>query len=555
MHAVTETQRSKLEVAAYALVLILVQTAITAWLYRANLQNGFSYVLSDVYDNSIEIAILEHWHNVLHGLAHWSTTNYFYPYSGTLGYNDGYFLYGIAYSLFRDTGADPYLANVFVNMVMKTFAFSSFFVFARGVLRFGVWHAVVGAALFEIANNITVHTLHAQLLPVAFAPLCATFLYWGVRAFLVDDAVRTMRFGVAFAVLYGMWAITSYYMLWFFTFFTSLVALRAGFTHRRELRARLAQTSRKTWSAVAGCVLIVALALAPFLYVYLPKAKETGMHSFEDAAAYALSPFDAFNIGTTNYMYGKLVAALHTAIGFPIDFTENQIGLPPGLWLAFAAGCVLILRRGRQQPSSIFGPMVFATVLSLALAIKVGDHTGWRLVYEIYPGAKAVRVISRILIFLTLPVISIAMVAISSLGRRGTWVWPTLICIFLIAEELNMTGGVTIDRRSEMQRLASVGRPPVSCAAFYVDDHRPLTASQGDVDLIYRHNVDAMLIAEYIHLPTINGFSSFNPPEWSFEHPERADYRERVKHYREKLGVHGLCSLDLQTMSWSRDTN
>ena len=67
----------------------------------------------------------------------------------------------------------------------------------------------------------------------------------------------------------------------------------------------------------------------------------------------------------------------------------------------------------------------------------------------------------------------------------------------------------------------------------------------------YRSNVDAMLIAEYINLPTINGFSTFNPPDWRFDFPARQDYQARVDAYAAHHDLKNLCGLDLEAMRWT----
>lgn len=68
----------------------------------------------------------------------------------------------------------------------------------------------------------------------------------------------------------------------------------------------------------------------------------------------------------------------------------------------------------------------------------------------------------------------------------------------------------------------------------------------------YAHNVSAMLIAELIHLPTINGFASFNPPDWNFGSPNDADYIQRIRQYAEKHQIRGLCKLNLDTLTWDQ---
>ena len=60
-----------------------------------------------------------------------------------------------------------------------------------------------------------------------------------------------------------------------------------------------------------------------------------------------------------------------------------------------------------------------------------------------------------------------------------------------------------------------------------------------------------MLIAEVLGLPTINGFSTFNPPDWAFAAPRDADYRARVRTYVEAHNLQAeICGLDLAQKRW-----
>lgn len=533
-------------------LLVLIQIAILAWLFRANLVNGFSFVLGDHYDNLIEVSILEHWYNVLRGLEHWATTAYFYPYPKTLGYNDGYLLYGMIYSLFRSLGSDPLLSAMLVNICMKIAAFAFFFLFAKRVLQMKFWYAVLGAAIFELSNNVVTHNLHAQLLTVAFVPLCAMLLYFAGKALLNNDSRRLYGYGSGFALAFGMWAITSYYMLWFFSFFTVLLLLMFAAVHCRYLCGQLLQLNRKTLLAAAVVLVLLVMALLPFLLVYLPKASETGMHSYTEAKSNLLAPFDILNIGEMNYLYGALVRPLHESIGFPIQFSENQMGLPPVLLLIFLLGTILAWRKRANRQAQLVLIMALGALALWALALVIDGQSAWVWIFSYFPGAKAVRVIARIMIFLVFPVACVVMYFLSSLRHRlaGFLILPC--SALLITEELNRVGATHVERAVEVRMLDSIPAAPSACRAFFVQDLRPANPNENFAEHDhYRHNVEAMLISEYLNLPTINGFSSFNPPDWDFGGPDRPDYTARVAAYRARHKIQGLCALDLQYRTWS----
>ncbi|MEV4782245.1 hypothetical protein [Burkholderia sp. LMU1-1-1.1] len=536
------------------MILLLVQVALLAWLFRANWGNGFSHVFGDRYDSLIETALLEHWYNVVRGLAHWNSVHYFYPYAKTLGYNDGYLAYGLIYSCGRLAGADPLLAAMLVNLAMKVIAFLGFYWFGCRVLRLRFGYAVLGGVIFTVSNNVVVHLLHAQLLTVGFVPPAATLLYLAVRALLDNDAAGLRRYGACFALLYGVWALTAYYLLWFFSFYTLVVLVFLVLLQRRAL---------PRWSAISGptrraLVLVLALQVAtllPFLSVYLPKAAETGMHPYQSVLTNALGPFDILNIGTLNYVWGDAVYWLHARIDFPLNFSENQMGMPPLLVLAFLAGSVWLCCRRVDGVLRLVLAGALAALAIWLLLLKINGVSAYGMVYHLVPGAKGVRVISRWMVFLVFPVTAVAMVFLSAWQQRRRLAAGALLALctlLLVGEQLNRADAVFVDRRPVMALLTAVPAPPAICRAFYVLDPRPARPGDSPPEVqYYRSNVDAMLIAEYINLPTINGFSTFNPPDWRFDFPARQDYQARVDAYAAHHDLKNLCGLDLEAMRWT----
>jgi hypothetical protein len=60
-----------------------------------------------------------------------------------------------------------------------------------------------------------------------------------------------------------------------------------------------------------------------------------------------------------------------------------------------------------------------------------------------------------------------------------------------------------------------------------------------------------MLIAALRRLPTINGISTFNPPDWLLINPTTPAYLRTVRSYLTRHDLHqGVCSLDLTTRLW-----
>ena len=162
-------------------MLALVFIVAMAIFFRAPILSGFDLGFSDRSDGMIEISILEHWRGVLSGAAAWNTTGYFHPYTGTLGYNDGYFLYGLVYSFWR-LFADPFQADTLNILTFKTIGFVAAWLLVARTLGWGRGAATLVALLWTVASNISLQAVHQQLQSVALLPVAMMLAIAIVRA-------------------------------------------------------------------------------------------------------------------------------------------------------------------------------------------------------------------------------------------------------------------------------------------------------------------------------------------------------------------------------------
>jgi hypothetical protein len=144
----------------------------------------------DEYDGLIAIALIAHWHNVLTGTAPWQTVNWFYPFTGTLGYNDGYLLFGVTAACFRMFGADPFLAVELTVMAFLATGFAGAFLLARRLLDApSVW-ASIAATFATMSPGLLGAGIHIQLHAIGPALLWCVLLLVMAQAFLRGDRRR-----------------------------------------------------------------------------------------------------------------------------------------------------------------------------------------------------------------------------------------------------------------------------------------------------------------------------------------------------------------------------
>lgn len=539
--------------------------------FRVPILSGFDLGFGDRGDAVIEISILEHWRNVLDGAAAWDTTGYFHPYRGTLGYNDGYLLYGLSYSFWR-LFADPFHADTLNVLTFKTIGFVAAYLLVARTLGWGRAAATLVALLWTVASGISLQAVHVQLQSVALLPVAMMLAIAAVRAERDGRRGRARTLAVALAALIAAWLLTAYYMAWFTIFSAALfVACWCVLSDRWRPAAALALARRHAVTLLCGAGAFAILVL-PFLAIYLPKAGETGGHPYEEMLGYLVTPLiDMINVGPDNYLWGWLFRPLFALIHaeMPADPMlprrvlggEHETGIPPILFVLVvtAAWQIIVRRRIDGLPvSRELRAFALATIIGWLLTLQFWSVSPWGLVYALVPGGKGLRVVSRYQLWLVLPflllVVAVWRQRATRLARSRPWLAATF-AVLLVAENLSAETPAQLHHDEQQAAVSAIPPPPAACASFYTvvtrrDEPLYLSAfKQG----LYPHNADAMLLAELWRVPTINGISTFNPPDWDFASPLATDYDARVAAFARRHRLHGLCRLDMRrARPWSR---
>ncbi|UKY37919.1 hypothetical protein [Pantoea dispersa] len=539
-----------------SIILLVFCAAAIIILFHSLIFSGFNVLLGDRFDALIETNLLLHWFNVIQGKAEWDTVGYFYPFDNTLGYNDGYFLYGVIYSIFRLLGFDLFISTDLVNISLKVIGFYSFYYLTNRVLKFEFFASLSGATAFTLANSISVQMIHAQLLSVAFSPLLTFFILNYFKELKLNNTSRCIFNGVLASLLLALWLFTSYYMAWYFilffvfsfAFFTLICLNEKGGASNLRLRFSI--------KSVLYPFLALILFLVPFLKVYLPKASETGGQTLSAVESYAPDIYNVIDPGQYNYMFGKLSDFFFKNVETLSRSGELNIGLAPvSIVILFIVTIFLLIRKNKSIVECLISAVCLATLVTALFAIKFGDIFLWKYIWQYFPGAKGMRVTARYFLFLIFPVTLASTYFLDRLARKKGGLLFYVLCFVLLLEQINFAPNATFNRAFSKSFVSSVHVPPQGCNAFYVVGQRKgefPTVTENIILSFYPHNVDAMLISEVYNIRTINGFSTFNPPGWDFALNPKSTYLARVQNYISKNNISkGMCEFDLENMKWT----
>ena len=514
---------------------LLVLLACLGELYARELSHGFRTLPGDLIDTRIADTLQVHWWNVLGGREPWWRPLFFHPTPDPLGYNDGYLLFGLFMSAFHLLGADVLLAAELAAVPIQVAGFVGLYVLGREALALPRAFALLAAVVGVLSNGLHLEQVHQQLLTAYLSPVLGA-LAWraGARARAGRMRSATIHASLA-ALLVSVWSLTAFYMLWFTGLFTGIAILAHLARRPASLRPALHLLAGPAFQLP---LVLLVLGLVPFLIVYLPTSR-LGSHPWTEAFGYTVSVSDLVHVGPGNL----LADTLH--IG-GTAFSEHAVGLPPLLWILALGGAALGVRSRRP---TLHLPLAAGFVVSLLLALRFGHHTAWRLVFDLVPGADAVRVVCRLMLLLSLVAALLAAVALSILRDRG---WPAsvlaLLATLLVAGQVNTGGVYAIPRHAETAFLARMQAPPADCPVFVVSRPRLPDGMRPDDPLRpMLTETDAMLLAELAHRPTTLGVGSLQPPGVDFD-------MTRWPAAMLAGGGRPVCAVDLVTGAWGRVT-
>jgi hypothetical protein len=447
-----------------------------------------------------------------------------------------------------------------IAVVLSSIAFLFFYLFLRR-LEISVPLASLGALIFTFANNLFLKSLHLQHFAVYYIPV---IVYCGLVAIgeLHRRPGRAYLLGAFAAGLYGLLFSTGYYMAWFFGL---------GLLISAPIVVGIAWPAVRAWWSIRPTqVLAVGLvaslsffaALSIFAAIYAPVLATGAARGFSDYLMFAPTPIDLVNVGKQNLVWSGLIRGLHLIRDSRLDNGEVSIALTPVVQILVVSSVALAFRPGfwpTNDAGRISRAFVIAgavvCVLFYLLTVKTHNHSLFRVLYDVVPGAKAIRVGFRGMVVANLFAVTaigltfdrVIRLALQEprrslrLGRLGVL---TAVLALAAIEQVNLAQRTILSRNFERQHLAAVANHPRECLSFYAAPQ----AGRAPFEV----QIDAMMVAHAQHLPTINGYSGLNPPGWDFYYTDAADYEQRAVRWALKRGIaEGLCRVDVDRGIWT----
>jgi hypothetical protein len=502
--------------------------AIAAWIagmllqFHAMLFSALRQMQGDWGDTRLNNYILEHGYRWVLGLAPheqlWSPP-VFYPVPNTAAYSD--VLLGVApfYWPWRLAGLAPDTAYQLWLFTIATLNFlAGFLLFSRG-FRCRPIASAVAAMLLSFASMRTAQVMHAQLLPhfyIAIAILAAIEIFEPEPE--LRAAVMTVQRKTAWVLLLAAAVVaqlySGYYLGWFLAFALALAILWALVLP--ATRRRFLITARANIVALAVAAIGSALLLAPMALHYLRAKDQVGARTFSTVETMLPRLESWLNMGGESWVYGW-ISNYDAFRNLPMS-NEQRLGV--GVVTLVCAVCGLWMARRRRA-------VQFAILVPLTMALLATEWPGgiapWHAIYSYVPGAAALRAVARIGVAVLFTVSLGVALLIDALMRaprippsrtalalrrralRRRAVAVVAIVAAIVAEQgARLPSYDKIAMRERVDRIVkSIG---TNCTLFVY-----MPAEVGDPQ---HFHTDAMWAAMERGIPTLNGYSGNQPPDW-----------------------------------------
>lgn len=532
--------------------------------FRDQLRSGFTAVTGDEGDARLAVVIHEHWYRVVQGEAGWRDPTFFHPAKGVLGYTDTFVLNALLYIPLRLLRLDVFLAFEVTLILLSLIGFVSMYLLLRRHFHLWRFAAVAGSLLYCFPNNLYVQIGHIQMLSTWWWPPIVLAGFEAARGH-----TRQVRACMAAACGAGisLLALSSFYVSWTLLLMTAaatvvgtlLMPVKAA----RQIRSAVASRAPE----MATAAMAMAVGAVPFFLTYLPTFRRTGGRSYAELQLLAALPGDLINVTGKNFVWGGLLRRLYGPENPRLNVGEQALAVTPLLLLFSLVSLVVVViverRHGQQDlrppPRPPAWPASLAVAAALAVVLLPVRWNGLRLWYPVWayiPGASVIRATARMEIIASQVLAVVLVFCLSrSLDLLGLRVRDTvrlsvaaLVVVALpITEQLNVGRSSQIDRPAQEARLAAAPPPPSTCRSFFVTDSGPQRA-------FFVLEIDAMLLAQKVGVPTVNGYSGQLPDGWSLNGVQSPGYLDTVRSWATKTGIaDGLCAYDLTTHIWDAD--
>jgi hypothetical protein len=474
--------------------------------FHPALTSGFRRLQIGPGDPRLINYLLEHsWRFVLRQPGHTSLWDppFFHPVEGVGAYTDTMLGAVAPYGMTRILGADPGLAFQLWMMAALSLAYAATYLLLERGLGLGHWPAATGAFLGGFGSSRGASFNSPQLFTIFWGLLALYALARALAEANDETSRRAPRWIAAAAALLALQTWSAFYPAFFVALVLAVATVIASIVPGS--RSSVLRLVKRHPVALTLSASALAVALAPLARAHLAALDVVGSRRWETVAT-MLPPLATWiNPGESNLLY----SVLGVADRIDVPSAPGQFSHGLGWVTTVVAGAGLIA--GRRRPIAV---VVLATTVFVILIATTwpGGVSLWRWVWEIVPGARAIRFPARIGMLLTVAgSIGLALLLDRWRGRMPRAAVMGLAALCLVEQPHRTQSHHEGRYRAGLERIARDVLP--ECETYY------LAVADGARDgsrqsRPKRVHVASMWASLEAGVPTVNGTAGAVPPGW-----------------------------------------
>jgi len=474
----------------------------------------------DLGDSRVSLFIMEHWYKFFAGQNSLQNLPMFFPLQNTLSGSDAFFLQGITYSIFR----------LFTNRL--NIAFSAAIVVLHIVGSYSSLK-IVGKFKIPVAYQVCIVALYGSLTPFWLCRNHVQLLLFPLLGWIVFflwmyfENYRFRYLAGAFIITLSI-TLSAGYAIAFFGFF-SLVCFIILKLISKGTKLLPKNNTKQFMQHAAGAVLISSPLFYLFFKLYVSADSLTSSHSQGETLLYSPSVVDLVDVPHSLFpLEGHL--NIISRLMEKVNSLPNPTGERGGSFTFFTAllsisvilALLVKLRRLGWRSSSLIlkvsSILSLGVILSYTLILKDFRNVNvWILSFYFLPFFGAIRVLSRftLLVALILPfILGLGLWELRPLKTKSRpYIFFVLMSTGLIFldQPINLYGSFNSEEIYVLKQIDRDVRS--SCSSFYLLD----ITSNKDLVPSWVVSGDALALSSRTTVPSINGASSFFPPNYPSE--------------------------------------
>ncbi|MGO9121996.1 MAG: hypothetical protein ACLQPD_30835 [Desulfomonilaceae bacterium] len=479
------------------LVFLAVGLLVAFW---PTITSQMALMQTDPGDTRFNNYILEHGYRWVMGDAlhksFWDPP-FFWPERNVAAYSDISLGTAPLYWSFRLIGIMPDTSFQLWMILVVALNYVGMFVLLRWGMRLSILASTGGAYVFAFGAPRVAQLGHQALLPHFFSVLAILCLIKYLERSSDFKSGRRATTALCFGcIVFQVYA--GFYLGWFLAFGLTVFVL-FSIAHQQSRKKLFEFLTTDRWFIV-GCLISSLMAISWMGYHYFFASVETGGRPWVEVSRMIPRVSSWFYMGDGQLLYGWL----YKYTNIPSLPMANEHAMGVGL-LTLALCCYGLWAHWRNHWIRI---LVYSTVCIGLLALMYPfEFSPWKFVWKFFPGASAIRAVSRICLLLLIPLAIGVGLGLNRIRRLSI---ALLLLVLICVEQAYTTHYYDkLISRAQVNEIAKqIGD---NCSAFYYV--KGVEPGQ-EAEPVWKCQIDAMWAQMQVSKPTLNGYSGKSPPAW-----------------------------------------